>query len=150
MKTHTSLVVAGGLFSMAMLSMAQTPDTAARAAVDAGNQAWIDGVKTEDVKRIIATYAEDAVDCGPTGECVRGREQIERQMTAQLASRGRARSATVKTWGSTEQGSFVYEWGQAEATFGGGKNLVDKYLTVWQRQPDGSWKIFRNMVIPDK
>ena len=155
MKRHVSLVfargvAAGGLFSVAMLSIAQTPDVSARASVDAGNQAWIDGVKTGDVKYIIATYAEDAVDCGPTGECVRGRVQIERQMTSQLASLGRASSAAVKTWGSTEQGSFIYEWGQAGATFGSGKKLVEKYLTVWQKQPDGTWKIFRNMVIPDK
>jgi ketosteroid isomerase-like protein len=94
---------------MAMFSMAQTPDASARAAVDAGNQAWIEGVKIEDVKRIIATYTEDAVDCGPTGECLRGRVQIERQMTTQLASLGRARSAAVKTSVSTEQGSFVYD-----------------------------------------
>lgn len=149
MKKHISLVVAGSLFSVAMLSMAQTPDVSARASVDAGNQAWIDGVKTQDVKHIIATYAEDAVDCGPTGECIRGRLQIERHMTTQLASLGRASSAAVKTWGSTEQGSFIYEWGQAEATFDG-KKLVEKYLTVWQKQPEGTWKIFRNMVIPDK
>jgi hypothetical protein len=55
------------------------------------------GVKTEDVKHIFATYGEDAVDCGSTGECLRGRLQIERQMTTQLASLGRARSAAVKT-----------------------------------------------------
>lgn len=150
MKRHMSLVTAGGLFSVAMISMAQSSDVSARASVDAGNQAWIDGVKTEDVKDIIATYAEDAVDCGSAGECVRGRLQIERQMTTQLASLGRARSAAVKTWGSTEQGNFIYEWGQAEATFDSGKKLVEKYLTAWQMQPDGTWKIFRNMVIPDK
>jgi ketosteroid isomerase-like protein len=150
MKTYISLGVIGGLFSVAILSMAQTPDAAARAAVDAGNQAWVDGVKTEDIKRIIATYAEDAVDCGPTGECVHGRQQIEQKMTTQLAALGRALTATVKSRGATEQGNFIYEWGQAEATFSGGKNVVDRYLTVWQKQPDGTWKIFRNMVIPDK
>jgi hypothetical protein len=52
--------------------------------------------------------------------------------------------------GSSQQGKFVYEWGRAEATFDGGKSLVDKYLTVWQNQADCSWKIFRNLVIPDK
>jgi ketosteroid isomerase-like protein len=150
MKKHLPLVAAGGLFSLAMLSVAQTPDVSARASVDAGNQAWIDGVKTQDVQHIMATYAEYAVDCGPTGECIRGRLQIERQMTTQLASLGRARSAMVKTWGSTEQGSFIYEWGHAEATFSSGKKLVEKYLTAWQKQPDGTWKIFRNMVIPDR
>jgi ketosteroid isomerase-like protein len=57
---------------------------------------------------------------------------------------------SVKTWGASQQGNFVYEWGQAEAAFNGGTNVIDKYLTVWQLQADGSWKIFRNMVIPDK
>jgi hypothetical protein len=34
--------------------------------------------------------------------------------------------------------------------FDGGNRLVEKYLTAWQRQSGGTWKIFRNMVIPDK
>jgi hypothetical protein len=46
-------------------------------------------------------------------------------MRTQLASFGHARSATVKTWGASEQGNFAYEWGQAEAKFDGGKTLVD-------------------------
>jgi hypothetical protein len=56
----------------------------------------------------------------------------------------------VKTTGSSQQGNFAYEWGQAEATFISGKHLVEKYLTVWQKQPDESWKTFRKMVIPEK
>jgi ketosteroid isomerase-like protein len=150
MKTLRSFITAGGLVSAAMLTPGQTPTASARVAIDAGNQAWIDGIKAGDMKRIATTYTEDAVDCGRTGECIRGRFQIQRHMTAQLESFGRARSAAVKTWGSTEQGSFVYEWGEAEATFSGGKRLVERYLTAWQERPDGTWKIFRNMVIPDK
>ena len=111
MRTLRSLIATGGLFSAALLTPGHAATASPRAAIDAGNQAWIDGVKAGDVERIIATYAEDAVDCGPTGQCIRGRLQIERQMTTQLASLGRARSAAVKTWGLTEQGSFVYEWG---------------------------------------
>jgi ketosteroid isomerase-like protein len=150
MKTLRSFITAGGLVSAAIFSPGQAPTASARIAIDAGNQAWIDGVKAGDIKRIAATYTEDAVDCGRTGECIRGRVQIERHMTTQLESLGRARSATVKTQGSTEQGNFVYEWGEAEASYSGGKRLVESYLTDWQEQPDGTWKIFRNMVIPDK
>ena len=150
MKTPRSFITAVGLVSAALLMPGQTPTASARVAIDAGNQTWIDGIKAGDMKRIAATYTEDAVDCGRTGECIRGRSQIERHMTAQLESLGRARSAAVKTQGSTEQGSFVYEWGEAQATFSGGKSLAEKYLTAWQAQPDGTWKIFRNMVIPDK
>jgi ketosteroid isomerase-like protein len=150
MKLLISAIAVCSLVSAAAIAQAGTlPDTA-RAGIDAGNQAWIDGVKTGDVARIIATYTENAVDCSPSGECITGRTQIEQHMTTQLASLGRARSASVQSWGSTQHGNFVYEWGQAKATFDGGKRLVEKYLTVWQRQADGSWKIFRNLVIPSE
>lgn len=122
----------------------------ARAGIDAGNQAWIDGVKAGDVAGIVATYAAHSVDCGPTGACIEGRAAIEQHMKANLAHFGRATSASVQSWGSTQSGDFVYEWGQAQATFPHSNRITDKYLTVWQRQPDGSWKIFRNLVIPSK
>jgi ketosteroid isomerase-like protein len=122
----------------------------ARAGIDAGNQAWIDGMKRGDAARIAATYAENAVDCGPAGDCFAGRTQIEKHIADRMALSGRARSASVQSWGATEQGSFVYEWGRAEAAFDGGRTLAGSYLTVWQRQPDGVWKIFRNMAIPEK
>ena len=44
----------------------------------------------------------------------------------------------------------MYEWGRAEAEFSSGKKISESYLTAWQQQADGSWKIFRNLVIPDK
>jgi len=49
-----------------------------------------------------------------------------------------------------EQGRFICEWGQAEAHFPGGKKILDRYLTAWQHQQDGTWKIFRNLVIPNR
>jgi ketosteroid isomerase-like protein len=106
-------------------------------------------VRSGNVGEIVATYTEHAVDCGATGECFIGRARIEKHMTTQFAELGRALSASVQSWGSAEYGSVVYEWGQAEATFKSRK-LVEKYLTVWEKQSDGSWKILRNMVIPEK
>jgi ketosteroid isomerase-like protein len=148
MKSRAFLFLIFATISAAMPAQSRTDALSSRAAIDAGNQAWIDGIKAGDIKRIGATYAEDAIDCGPTGRCVRGRVQIERHMAGQLASLGRARSAVVNSWGTTERGNFVYEWGQAEAGFEGGKTFREKYLTVWQRQSDGTWKIFRNLVLP--
>ena len=150
MKTLMLMLAATCLLSTSASGQIVTRAVPPKAGIDAGNQAWIDGMKAGDVARIVATYAEGAVDCGPSGECYRGRTQIEQHMTTQLASLGRARSASVESWGSSQHGDFVYEWGQAEAGFASGKKIVDKYLTVWQRQSDGSWKIFRNLVIPEK
>lgn len=150
MKAILFLLATANLLSPHTLAQATEVTPSARAGIDKGNQAWVDGVKAGDVAPIIQTYAEHAVDCGPAGDCIEGRTQIEQHMKAAMAQRGRAGAAFVSSRGSTQQGNFVYEWGQAEATFAGGKRLVDKYLTVWQRQPDGSWKIFRNMVIPER
>ena len=137
------------LLSTACFAWTQTIEPAARKGIDAGNQAWIDGVKRGEAAPIAATYADNALDCGPTGECVRGRVAIEQQIKSLFAKRGRAQGAQVSSVGSVQQGDFIYEWGLAEASFANGNNLVERYLTVWHREADGSWKIFRNMVIPD-
>lgn len=148
MNTRGILVMIFAAVSAAIPAQDKPRALTARAAIDAGNQAWIDGMQAGDIKRISATYAEAAIDCDPTGECIKGRGQIERHMTRQLAIFGRPRSAMVNSWGLTEHGSLAYEWGQAEATSQSGKTLREKYLTVWQRQSDGTWKIFRNLVLP--
>lgn len=137
------------LFSATLVAQSGPVSDSARAGIDAGNQAWIDGMKTGNIAQIIATYANDAVDCGPTGECIRGRAQIEKHMKEGV-DRGKATSAKVDSWGSTQRGDFVYEWGRAEAAFASGQHMNEPYLTVWQKQKDGTWKIFRNMVIPNR
>jgi ketosteroid isomerase-like protein len=136
------------LFASACAAQVKPIEPAARRQIDAGNQAWIDGMKQGNTAPIAATYTPDAVDCGPAGDCIRGRVAIEKHMAEGLARFGNADSARVNTAGSVQQGRFVYEWGQAEAHFPSGKEIVDRYLTAWQKQPDGSWKIFRNLVIP--
>jgi ketosteroid isomerase-like protein len=107
-------------------------------------------MKQGNVGLIMATYTTDAVDCGPQGDCVRGRSAIEEHMKKQMAKLGKAESASVISIGSVQQGRFVYEWGQAEASFPDGRKVVDRYLTAWRELPDGTWKIFRNLVIPNE
>jgi ketosteroid isomerase-like protein len=121
-----------------------------QAGIDAGNQAWIDGMKAGDVARIAATYEQDAVDCNAAGECLAGKAAIAERMGRELSTAGRAVTAKVKSMGSDRLGDFVYEWGQAEADFASGKKRVDRYLTAWHRQANGDWKIFRNLVIPER
>ena len=136
------------LFSTACFAWTQTVEPAARKGIDAGNQAWIDGVKAGEAAPIVATYADNALDCGPTGECVRGRVAIEQHIKGMFAKRGRAQAAKVSS-GLGPAGRFRLRMGTAEASFANGNKLVERYLTVWHREADGSWKIFRNMVIPD-
>ena len=138
------------LLSSTCFAQNKSIGSSARQQIDAGNQAWIDGIKQGKVALVAATYTPDAVDCNPAGDCIRGRTAIEEHMREEMAKLGKANSASVTSIGSTQQGRFIYEWGQAEAHFSHGRKIVDRYLTAWQEQPDGTWKIFRNLVIPNR
>jgi ketosteroid isomerase-like protein len=142
-------LVLGALFSAIAVAQTGAIDPAARKDIDAGNQAWVTGMKEGRAAPIAATYAENAVDCAATGECVKGRAAIEDYMKARIAKLGRAISASATSLGSVQQGDFVYEWGGSKVSFANGQKVAHRYLTVWQRQPGGAWKIFRNMPIPD-
>jgi len=144
------IVVLFLLYCSTCLAQSEPIESAARVQIDAGNQAWIDGMKQGNVGMIAATYTPDAVDCSAEGRCIRGRSGIEEHMKEEMAKAGKAESARVSSVGSVQQGRFVYEWGQAEASFPDGRKIVDRYLTTWREEPDGSWKIFRNLVIPNR
>ena len=132
------------------LAMAQAPAIGANARkwIDAGNRAWIEGMKTGNAVLAASPYAHDAVDCGPVGACQHGHAAILQAMRARLAQLGRASAAAVESQGAVRRGAFIYEWGVAGASFGGGRAVRGPYLTVWERRPDGSWKIYRNLALP--
>ncbi len=136
------------LLSVPGFAQAGAADPSARRDIDAGNQTWIDGMKRGDAKPIAATYADDALDCNGEGDCLRGRAAIERYLQDRVAKLGRASSARVTSKGSAQQGDFVYEWGEAEASFPNGNRVAGRYLTVWRKR-NGRWEIFRNMKIPN-
>ena len=142
-------IVLGTLLSAIGAAQTVAIEPKARRDIDAGNRAWVTGMKDGRAAPIAATYAEDAVDCAATGECVRGRAAIEDYIRGRLAKFGRATFASATSLGSVQQGDFVYEWGRSEVSFGDGQKVAHRYLTVWRRQPGGVWKIFRNMPIPD-
>jgi ketosteroid isomerase-like protein len=143
------LLALSALFAAVGFTQTGAIDPAARKDIDAGNQAWVKGMKEGRAAPIAATYTDSAVDCAATGECVKGRAAIEDHIMARIAKLGRATAASATSLGSVQQGDFVYEWGRSEVTFANGQKVAHRYLTVWQRQPEGAWKIFRNMPIPD-
>jgi hypothetical protein len=99
------------LLSPACTAQSGKINFAARKDIDAGNQAWIDGMKQGRAAPIAATYALDALDWGPPGDCLKGRAAIGQSMKERFAKFGRALSASVTSRGAVQQGDFVYEWG---------------------------------------
>ncbi len=139
-----SFVLVACLTCAAQMGVDQNLQTA----VKAGNQAWIDGLRSGNAAIIAATYAPEAVNCTADGQCVSGINAIEAQLRSRVTSMGRAQSASVNTTSLVRDGDFAYEWGYAEAQFGGGRQIRGRYLTVWQRERGAGWKILRNMSLP--
>ena len=137
------------VFILSTAGFAQKPsiDPKLESSVKTGNQEWIDGLKSGDIDQITRAYADDAVNCGATGECVRGRAEIQKQMAASIAPFGKAVSANVFSDGLIPNGDLAYEWGRATVQFKQ-RSSSGRFVTIWKKQPDGSWKIIRNMGLP--
>lgn len=152
MRTERKLTLVLSLLLCCATGLAQSKpiDPDARQQIDAGNQQWIDAMKQGNVSLLVPGNTVDTVDCSPQGNCITGRSALEEHMKAEMAKLGKADSASVISRGSVQQGRYVYEWGEAKARFPNGRTILDHYLTVWQKQEDGSWKVFRNLVIPNK
>jgi len=144
------LIVSVSLFCSTCLAQSKPIDSDARRQIDAGNQQWVNAMKQGNVALLGPGNTEDVVDCSPQGACIRGRSALEEHMKEEMTKLGKADSASVISVGSVQQGRYVYEWGEARAHFPNGKSIMDQYLTVWQKQPDGTWKVFRNLVIPNR
>jgi ketosteroid isomerase-like protein len=138
------------LYGSTCLAQNKPIDADARRGIDAGNQVWIDAMKKGDAAMLSPGNTVDSVDCNPEGKCIEGLSALEAHAKEEMAKLGKADSASVVSMGSVQKGRYVYEWGEAKAHFPNGKRIVDRYLTVWQKQPDGTWKVFRNLVMPEK
>jgi hypothetical protein len=103
--------------SSTCLPQSKPIEPAARRQIDAGNQAWIDGMKHGNVVLITGTYTSDAVDCSPEGDCVRGRTAIEEHVKQEMARLGKAESASVTSSGSVKQGASFMNGGERRPVF---------------------------------
>ena len=108
-------------------------------------------MKTGDAAVIAAPYADQAVFIGVDGACVQGRNEIEKLYRTRFERAGFASSTKIVAKELVRDGDLAYESGYAEVGLvREGKETVrgGRYLTVWQRQADGGWKILRNIVLP--
>jgi ketosteroid isomerase-like protein len=116
--------------------------------VDAGNQAWVDGLKAGDANRIVSGYSQDSVNCNAAGDCVKGPMAVAAQYKEVIARFGRATSGFVRSETLHVDQDLAYECGYAEARLLNCAVRKGRFSTVWKRQDDGHWKIFRNISLP--
>jgi uncharacterized protein (TIGR02246 family) len=119
----------------------------ARVAIEAANAKFSEAFARGDGKAISAMYTSDAIAFPPDSEMIRGNEAIGEFW--KVTREGGVRSATLTTVEVSRSGDVAYEVGRVSLTIQPvGKEpttAMAKYVVVWKRQTNGSWKLHRDI-----
>jgi uncharacterized protein (TIGR02246 family) len=131
---------------------AATDVGAVRQAIETTNARFADAAKRGDTAVVGAIYAEDVVVMMPNEPAHRGRDAALKSF-ASAFTRAQVKEFNIKTDDVQVGGDLAVETGNYEMTLqpAGGAEIKDKgkYITVWKRQADGSWRILRDIVNSD-
>src|SRR5436305_973325 len=125
--------------------------TEARKAIDKGNAQWIEAWDKADASLIAGLFATDGVLLGKNGKSFKGPNQILERMKTVMGAAGKGVKATVTTVDLWLDGDIAYETGKYSYTSQEkGQPVTDegRYVTIWRRQSDSSWKIIVDMGVP--
>lgn len=155
MRSHVQTLVvvlaALGLLALlrpATLAVPAGPDDDATALTKLDDD-WSAAAATRDADKVASFYAEDANAYPPNEPLAKGRAAARKVWAAYLAD------ASFKiSWKTThaevaKSGDIGYTVGTYEDSFNGADGMKvsekGKYLCVWKKQKDGSWKAIQDM-----
>jgi len=122
------------------------PDTRAQdeAAIRALETAWSATLQAKDLDKFVANYAPDAVVLAPNAPIATTPADIRKGLGDFLALPGLNMSFRTTAVTVARSGDIGYAYGAYDMTMTGpdGKPMSDKgkYVTVYKKQADGSWK----------
>lgn len=141
-------VKSGGESTAAPPAAAATDPAAVRAAIDAANKQGLESFNAGKPDGMLANYAADAIVMMPGMKAMKGTAEIEAGMKGMFASMD-MKNFVVNTTDVMVSGDMAVETGAMSFESGpkGGKLAADtvKYVTVWKKQADGSWKVVRDI-----
>jgi uncharacterized protein (TIGR02246 family) len=115
---------------------------AEEAAIRATDSAWVKAVAAKDADQAASYHADDASLLVPGAPMATGKDAIRQTWGAMMATPGFV--LTFAPDKITVVGDVAYEIGHYQLTTNdkSGKPHVAnaKYITIWGKQPDGSWK----------
>ncbi len=153
MRLQTTLAPLILAVSMARPASAADPAAGVRRAIQKVNDSWIEAMKRADAGPIGASFDPEGVNVARDGSCQKGSQEIARSFQEYLDRSGPAVSGSVRIGAVHIDGNLAYEWGHSDFRFapkpGGPTARTGRYLTAWRRQADGSWKILRNIGLPE-
>jgi len=146
----------------AVIGMALFVTLGANASASADNDAevirksdieWSNSAQSKDVDTWVAHYSIDAVVLSPNQPAASGKEAIRKTIGGLLGLPGLSLSWRPLKVEVARSGDIGYLHGTYELSFdnpnGGRIEDRGKYVEVWKKQPDGSWKCAIDMFNSD-
>ncbi len=154
------------LFSLSLACQTQTavdtnrnaapkPDTRAadEAALRKLDDEWSQAAGAKDLEKTVSYYSDDALVLPPNSPVLQGKDAVRGMWKAMFNVPGfgggwKASRVEVSQSGDLGWTTGPYEITETDAS---GKPMTDKgkYLAVWKRQADGSWKCVADMFNTD-
>jgi uncharacterized protein (TIGR02246 family) len=132
----------------------QQSRAADQAAIRAASAAWSQASTAKDLDKTISFYADDALQLPEKAPAAKGKENIRKNWAPLLAAPGAGLSFQTTTVEIARSGELAYETGTYDlvTTDKQGKSSDEegKYVVVWKKQNDGSWKVVVDIDNPDQ
>jgi uncharacterized protein (TIGR02246 family) len=123
------------------------------AAIRTADQAWSKAVQSKQIDASLAFSADDATTLPPNEPMAKGKDAIRKLYEGMFATPGFSISWQVNKVEAAKSGDIGYSMGAYDMTMNDpkGNPMKDhgKYLTVWRKQADGSWKSIADMFNSD-
>lgn len=136
----------GAMSCLLPACLREAPDTRAadEAALRDADTEWLKTVQAKHVDHVVSFYADDASMFPPGAPLATGKEAIRAAWSQLFALPGFALRWETNKSEVSRAGDLAFAQGTYETTFNDakGKPVTDrgKWVVVWKKQADGSWK----------
>ena len=133
------------LLSFTFAGTAAAADTKIEQALRDLDAKWSAAAGAKDVDKTVSYYAESAVVMPPNASAATTKESIRSAWKEMLTTPGAAIRWKATKVEVAKSGDLAYVSGTYEETMtdASGKSVKDhgKYVEVWEKQADGTWKV---------
>jgi ketosteroid isomerase-like protein len=121
-------------------------DTDLKAKMQEMNNTMVKAMLADDMETSLSFYADDAISLPSYEPMIKGKAAIKEHAKKSHEAGFKMNDMTLNTMDAWSDGGLAFEIGTytVSMTMPGMPDAVNdkgKYLTVWQKQTDGSWKI---------
>jgi len=132
----------------------QQARAADEAAIRTASAAWSHAATAKDLDKSISFYADDAVQLPNKAPAAKGKENIRKNWAPMLALPGPGLSWQTSSVEVARSGDIAYETGSYDFVTtdkkGKSSDVKGKFVVVWKKQNDNSWKVAVDTDNPDQ